>query len=134
MAEEKKEAKVAAKAKAESGLTEEQQKAEYDRMHKLTVTKLREEAMEKFHDQLKGTHGMHKEELLAAICELMGIHIEVEHHKAKPAAKISDEELKTRMKKLKTQRVEALDAKDKVQLIQTRKKIKKLKRSLRRLA
>ncbi len=129
MAEEK-----AEQTEAKPGLTEEQQNAEYNRLHKLTVTRLREEAMEKFHDRLKGVHGMRKEELLAAMCKLMGIHIDVEHHRANLAKKINYEELKTRLGKLKAQRIEALENKAKAQLIQVRKKIKKVKRTLRRLA
>jgi hypothetical protein len=130
MAEEKNEELTEEKEKTE--LTEEQQKAELKRLQKLTVTKLREEALEKFHDQLKGVHGMRKEELIAAMCELMGIVIEEEHKPQK--LDVDKKKLKARMKQLRAEQDEARKNKDKKRVSFLRKRIKKIKRTLHKAA
>ncbi|MGA1825783.1 MAG: transcription termination factor Rho [bacterium] len=103
-------------------------------LEKMTVLKLREEAM-KFPD-LKSTHSMNKEELIATLMEHLGIHEDAPTTVSRKRKKVkkSKQELKKAISELKTQREEALQAKDAKLLKNVRYKIKKIKRNLRRLA
>jgi len=126
---------------------EQEQKATAEKtkdLERLTTTKLREFALEKY-PQIKGVHGMKKEELVAAI---KAIEIEVgirekEEEKKAPRQEIKKKvkekkvvtlpEAKARMKELKGQREGALTSQDSKALQEVRFKIKKLKRLMRRL-
>ncbi|MGA1867427.1 MAG: hypothetical protein ACMUJM_02655 [bacterium] len=103
-------------------------------LEKMTVIKLREEA-QKFSD-LKSTHSMGKEELIATLMEHLGIKDEETKplSRKKKKVKKSKEDLKKDMSILKEQRKEALLAKNEKELKAIRYKIKKTKRNLRRLA
>jgi hypothetical protein len=118
-------------------------------LEKLTATKLRELALEKY-PQIKGVHGMKKEELVEAIKALeveLGIREKEEEKKAphpevKPKAKKKEKkekkawaipEAKTLVKGLKGEREGALASKDEKRLQEVRSKIKRLKRIMRKL-
>ena len=115
-------------------------------LEKLTVTKLRELALERY-PQIKGVHGMKKEELVEAIkaVELeLGIrekeeekkapHPEVKHKAKKKEKKVwAIPEAKTLVKDLKGEREGALASKDEKKLQEVRLKIKRLKRIMRKL-
>jgi hypothetical protein len=115
-------------------LTREQQEAEYIRLQKMTVTKLREEVIAKYHDEIKGVHGMRKDEIIAAMCQIMGIVVEEKHKPKKIKVKMDKKQLKSRMKKLRAQLASARENKEKKQLNLIRKKIKKAKRTIRKVA
>ncbi len=107
--------------------------AEFRQLQKLPVTKLKEKALEKYHDELTGVHGMSKTQLLEAICPLLGIsYEEVVKGAHKPA--IDKKELKTKIKALKTQKAQVLtdQNRDSKQLKVLRRRIKIIKRTLRR--
>jgi len=106
--------------------------AELKRLEKLTVTKLREEALAKFHDELKGVHGISKPELLKAMCQLMDIPYDEEEkaRKQKRVKKTHDKKkIKAQIKALKSER-EKIEDKKKIMIV--KKRIKHLKRILRR--
>jgi len=106
-----------------------EKQAELKRLQKLTVKKLREEVLENYHDQIKGVHGMTKEQILRALCEIKGIPLQ-----EKKEAAVDKSAIKAEIKKLKAARAQAISAKDKAALALVRKKIKRLKRKLRRAA
>jgi len=124
---------------------EQEKKAEKTKdLERLTTTKLRELALEKY-PQIKGVHGMKKEELVAAI---KAVEIELgtrekEEEKKAPRHEIKRKlqekklltlpEAKAAVKKLRGQREGALASQDSRALKEVRFKIKKLKRLMRRL-
>ncbi|MBI5787896.1 MAG: hypothetical protein HZA78_03460 [Candidatus Schekmanbacteria bacterium] len=108
----------------------EEQKAELHRLEKLTVTKLRDEAIQKYHDQLVGVHGMTKEEIISEVCKLQGIPYEETTHKI--AKGIDKTKSKQQIKTIHTQLLEQGKSKRERQILRT--KVKRLKRSLRRAA
>lgn len=96
-------------------------------LKKLTVIKLREEAMK--YPDVKGTSGMKKDELIALLCEKLGI--EPEKKKAAvPATKLSTKQL---IKELKNLKQEAIAKKDKAAVELYRQKIRTQRRHLRRI-
>ena len=115
-------------------------------LEKLTVTKLRELARERY-PQIKGVHGMKKEELVEAIKAVeveLGIrekeeekkapHPEVKHKAKKKEKKVwAIPEAKTLVKGLKGEREGAFASKDEKKLQEVRLKIKRLKRIMRKL-
>jgi hypothetical protein len=115
-------------------------------LEKLTTTKLRELALEKY-PQITGVHGMKKEALIEAIKaaevelgvrekeeEKKGSHPEVKHRAKKREKKIwAIPEAKTMVKGLKGEREGALTSKDTRKLERVRSRIKKLKRIMRKL-
>ena len=116
-------------------MTEEQLK-EVHRLQKLTVTKLRDEVMEKYHDELKGVRGMTKVQIVEAVCKLQGIPLE-EIKKKSPKAKINKTTLKAQLKGMKTdkQKLHAETTPEgRKSLGILRKKMKRIKRNLRRAA
>ncbi len=108
----------------------DEQKAELHRLQKLTVPKLREEAKEKYHDEIKGVHGMNKDRLVQALCEQMGIPYDEEAHKV--AAEIDKGGIKQSLKKFKEEL--AVEGRGKQDRSILRKKVKRLKRKLRHAA
>ncbi|MDH7499585.1 MAG: hypothetical protein QHH30_04285 [candidate division NC10 bacterium] len=127
---------------------EQEQKAKAEKtkdLERLTTTKLRELALEKY-PQIRGVHGMKKEELVAAIKAVeieLGIR-EKEEEKKPPRQEIKKKvkrekkvvtlpEAKAKLKELKGQREGALASQDRKALQEVRFKIKKLKRLMRRL-
>jgi hypothetical protein len=126
--------------------TEEKKPEKTKDLERLTTTKLRELALEKY-PQIKGVHGMKKEELAEAIKALeveLGIREKEEEKKAphpeiKKKVKKEEKKLLTiseakgMVKKLKAQRGGALSSEDRKALKEARREIKKLKRLMRRL-
>jgi len=100
----------------------------FEELKKKTVADLREIAKEIEHDALKGRSTMHKEQLLIALCEALGIDAH-EHHKT---VGIDKKQIKAQIKELKVQREAALEAHDYKKLKLTRRKIHHLKRAIRR--
>lgn len=107
-------------------------------LEKMTLPKLREEAL-KYHDQITSAiHGMKKAELVRALMEVLGIEEEPEKVVEKKIKKkdktVSKESLKKEMTAFKKEKEEALKGKDKSKVKLLRKKIKILKRKIRRFA
>jgi len=115
-------------------------------LEKLISIKLRELALEEY-PQIKGVHGMKKEELVEAIKAIeieLGIrekeegkkapHPEVKHKAKKKEKKVwAIPEAKMLVKGLKGEREGALASKGEKNLQEVRSKIKKLKRIMRKL-
>ena len=99
----------------------------WEDLRKTPVKKLREiaEGLGE-HEELHGYLTMHKEDLVPALCHVLGIEDHA-HHEIVGVDKAS---IKARIKKLKVQRDEALAAGDSVQLKRLRRKIHRLKREL----
>jgi hypothetical protein len=130
----------------EVGELEEQKKAEKTKdLERLTTLKLRELALEKY-PQIKGVHGMKKEELIEAIKAVvieLGIREKEEegkapHHERKKRVirekkVVSIQEAKSMVTGLKKQREGALTSRDNKGLQQVRLKIKRLKRAMRKV-
>lgn len=100
----------------------------YEDLHGMTVTQLREVAKGRGHSALKGYTTMHKEHLLPALCEALGLEAH-EHHVVLGVDKAS---LKARIRQLKTERATVLESGDSVQLRRVRRKIRGLKRKIRK--
>ena len=95
----------------------------YEELKEMTVAQLRDVAKE---TDVRGYSSMHKEHLLHALCEALGIEEHV-HHEVKGIDKAS---VKARIKQLKEERDEALAAKDRVRLKRVRRRIHRLKRRI----
>ena len=95
----------------------------YEELKDMTVAQLRDVAKE---TDVRGYSSMHKEHLLHALCEALGIEEHV-HHEVKGIDKAS---VKARIKQLKEERDEALAAKDRVRLKRVRRRIHRLKRRI----
>ena len=100
----------------------------YEELHAMTVTQLRGVAKGNGHAALKGYTTMHKEHLLPALCEALGIESH-DHHEVVGIDKAS---LKKRIRELKTDRAAALEAGDSESLRRVRRKIRFLKRKIRK--
>ena len=96
----------------------------YEQLKDMTVAQLREIAGGIQHDAVHGFSTMHKEKLLPAICQALGIEAHAHHH----AVGINKVQLKARIKKLKADRDAALAKKDSEGQRAARKEIHKLKR------
>jgi hypothetical protein len=101
-------------------------------LQKMTVTKLREEALK--HQGLVGVHAMHKEELITALAPIFGIDLEAATKAARERFSGNKTQLKQEIRALKTKRDEVMTEHDATALKQIRERIKKRKRQLRRLA
>ncbi|MCI0488022.1 MAG: hypothetical protein L0229_15640 [Blastocatellia bacterium] len=95
-------------------------------LRKKTVAQLREIADGIDHEALKGHSVMHKDQLLVALCEVLGIDMR-EHHEV---VGINKARIKARIKELKKQRDEAIAARDHAQLKVVRRTIHQLKRRI----
>ena len=100
---------------------------DYHEISKLTVTKLREMAME--YEDIKGASGMTKEQLLPLLCEKMDIEYK-EHDEVKSG--VDKTALKRVVKDLKTKHAEAVQAGDRTQAKVLRRRLHHAKRRLRR--
>jgi hypothetical protein len=94
---------------------------------KMKVTDLRDLAKEK--TELTGVSGMHKEDLVDALAQSLGI--EKPHKVVEVAGKSA---IKKQIRALKETRAEALEKKDRELLHRTRHKIHLLRRKLRKQA
>lgn len=100
----------------------------YEELKGMTVARLREIAEGIEHEALHGYTTMHKEHLLPALCEALGIEAH-EHHEV---VGIDKAKVKRRIRTLKAERDEAYEARDAAAAVTARREIKKLKRRLRR--
>jgi hypothetical protein len=103
---------------------------EWKDLEKMTVTKLREEAL-KHPDQIKGVHGKGKAQIMEELAHLLGI--------PKPHVAFTDkvvqtkESLKHRIHDLKTRRDRGLAEHNHKELKLVRREIHKLKRQIRKI-
>lgn len=100
----------------------------FDELHTMTVAQLREIAKDIQHDAVKGYSTMHKEKLVPAICEALGIEKHVHHH----VVGLNKVEVKAEIKALKLKRDEALKKNDRKAFKEALKRIHRLKNRLRR--
>jgi 16S rRNA C967 or C1407 C5-methylase (RsmB/RsmF family) len=99
----------------------------WEELHKMPVKKLREIAEELGdHEELRGFLTMHKENLVPALCHVLG----VEDHARHEVVGVDKAAIKARIRELKLQRDEVLALKDPVELKRIRRKIHRLKRQL----
>ena len=100
----------------------------YDELHSMTVAQLRDIAEGIEHDAVQGYTTMHKDQLLPALCEALGIEAH-EHHEV---VGIDKGAVKARIRELKKERDAALEAHDSQQLKRVRRQIRGLKRKIRK--
>ena len=96
----------------------------YEELKSMTVAQLREVAKE--NGEVHGYSSMHKEHLLHAICEALGLDEHV-HHEVRGIDKAA---IKAKIRELKVERDKYLEARDRVMLKRTRRKIHRLKRRI----
>ena len=99
----------------------------YEELHSMTVAELREVAKELDNETLRGYSSMHKEDLLVALCETLGIEAHVTHH----VVGLDKTQVKSEIRDLKQQRQAAIDSGDHAELKKIRRKIHRLKRKIR---
>jgi hypothetical protein len=104
---------------------------ELQELQRLTVVKLREEALK--HDGISGVNGMNKDQLIEALAPVFGIDLEAEIRAIRERLTADKGTLKKEILSLKDQRNTALADHDTEALSQARKDIKKRKRGLRRM-
>lgn len=100
----------------------------YEQLKEMMVAQLREIAKDINDKSLEGYSTMHKEQLLPALCKVLGIHT---HHAAVGAEK---SRIKTMIRKFKDQRDAAASARDDAKLATIYRHIHALKHKLRRMA
>lgn len=100
----------------------------YEELHKMTVAQLREVAKGVEHPAVQGYSQLHKEQLLLAVCEALGVDPH-EHHEV---VGINKSKVKAQIRELKNKRAAATEVHDKKKLKEIRKQIRKLKRRLRK--
>ncbi len=98
----------------------------FEELKHTRVVDLREIAKDIDHSALRGYSTMHKDELVKALCEALGI----ESHAHHEVVGINKARVKKRIRALKAERDAALEAKDRVQLKRIRRKIHRLKRRI----
>jgi predicted ATPase len=104
---------------------------ELSEMQRLTVVKLREEALQ--HEGITGVNGMNKEQLIAALAPIFGIDIEAETRAIRERLAASKGMLKKEINNFKRERNAALEGYDQEGSAQARQEIKKRKRRLRHM-
>ncbi len=104
---------------------------ELSEMQRLTVVKLREEALK--HEGITGVNGMNKEQLIEVLAPIFGIDLEAEARAVRERLAASKGVLKKEIAKLKSERDGALEDHDPEGVAQVRKEIKKRKRRLRHM-
>ena len=100
----------------------------FEELHHMTVAQLKEIAKGIENDVLHGYATMHKDQLVTALCEALGIEAHAHHE----VVGIDKGAVKTRILQLKTERNAALEAKDHKQLKLVRRRILRLKRKIRK--
>ena len=93
-----------------------------------TVAQLKEIAKGIDHEAVKGYTQLNKDPLLAAICTALGIDMHV-HHEIKGVDK---SKLKSKIRKLKSERDKAAEVHDYKKLKSLRRQVKRLKNKMRR--
>ena len=99
----------------------------YEELKTKTVAELREIAKGISHDAVHGYTQMHKDHLLKAICDALGIDTHEHHH----VVGIDKAAIKAQMRALKKERNAALEAHDSKQLAVVRHKLHRLNHQLR---
>jgi hypothetical protein len=100
----------------------------YEELHKMTVSQLRDVAKDVEHDAVHGYSTMHKEQLLLALCQALGIEAHVHHE----VVGIDKTRVKGQIKALKVVRDEILASGDSKELKRIRRRIRGLKRKIRK--
>ena len=100
----------------------------YEDLKNKRVADLRDVAKDLEHEALEGYTQMHKDELVLALCNALGI----EDHAHHEVVGINKRGLKAEIKKLKAERAAALEAKDRKQHKAVIRQIHRLKHKLRR--
>lgn len=100
----------------------------YDELHRMTAAKLREIAAEIDHDAVHGYRTMHKERLIPAVCEALGIESH-EHHEVVGMDKAA---VKAQIRAAKARRDEALRSGNAAAYKSALRQIHGLKHRLRR--
>ncbi len=100
----------------------------FEQLHKMTITDLRKIADGIENELLKGHMVMHKDQLVSALCKVMGIESHAHHH----VVGIDKSALKVQIRKLKVDRASATEKKDYAQLKAIRRQIHDLKRKIRK--
>lgn len=98
----------------------------YEELHGMTVAELKEIAKDIEHDALHGYTTMHKDHLVPALCEALGI----ESHAHHEVVGIDKAAVKAKIRELKVQRGAAIEAHDHKQLKVLRRRIHHLKRKM----
>jgi len=80
----------------------------YEQLSEMTVIQLRDIAKDVEHDAVKGFSTMHKEKLLPALCQALGI----EAHKHHTVVGVNKSQIKLQIRAMKKKRDEALAGKD----------------------
>lgn len=122
------EAEAEAPAEAAAEAPAEAEEHTYESLSHKTVAELRDIAQGLHADSLKGYSTMHKEQLVPALCEALGIEAHVHHE----VVGIDKSKVKTRIRALKEERDRAVEAGDSRQLRVTRRRIRSLKRKIRK--
>jgi uncharacterized membrane protein YjjP (DUF1212 family) len=102
---------------------------EWKDLEKMTVLKLREEAL-KF-PQIEGVHGKNKEQLMDELARMLGIEKPHSHFTENIVHTKAD--LKAKIQELKTERDKLLDAHDHKKLHEVRREMHELKHTIRKL-
>lgn len=100
----------------------------YEQLHRMTVAQLREIAQGVEHEAVKGFSTMHKEKLLPALCQALGVEAHAHHQ----VVGLDKSKVKLEIRRLKVEREEALTGKDAAKLHEVRARIKELKKKLRK--
>jgi DNA-binding IclR family transcriptional regulator len=100
----------------------------YEQLSQMTVTQLRAIADGIEHPATKGHSTMHKEKLLPALCEALGVEARAHH----VVVGINKSQVKAEIRALKTEREAALASHDGQKVKSIRRRIHNLKRDLRR--
>jgi hypothetical protein len=100
----------------------------YEQLSILTVVQLREIADTIEHEAVKGHSTMHKEKLLPALCQALGI----ESHKHHGVVGVNKTQIKSQIRALKKERDEALVKKDSKRHREILREIHQLKNRLRK--
>ena len=101
----------------------------YEQLHLMNVAELRKIADGIDHEAVKGHSTMHKEKLLPALCQALGIEAHLHHH---TVGNIDKSKIKGEIRALKTQRAAAIQQKNYDELESVRHRIHYLKRILRK--
>ena len=100
----------------------------YEELSKMTVARLREIALGLDHEAGKGASTMHKEKLLPALCQALGIEAHVHHN----IVGLNKSQLKAEIRSLKGKKKEELAAGNAKGFKEVLRKIHRLKRALRK--
>jgi hypothetical protein len=97
-------------------------------LEKMTVVKLREEAMK--YDDIAGVHGMHKDELVSVLKEKFGIVDDKTENELLVERKHA---LKKKIQQLKVEKDQALDAHDEEKTALIRRRLRRQRRILKKV-